>query len=232
MVSLRKIKGLPIQCKKMSGSSLPRDLVGLPNSRLSTRLAAMIAPDVLLQGYRLGVFPMAMDDGSIEWFSPDPRGILPLETFHVPDTLQRVIRKGVFEIRINTSFREVMRRCAKRPETWINREIIESYTRLHELGSAHSVETWRDGKLAGGLYGVSAGGAFFGESMFHDVTDASKVALHALVERMRARRFTLLDTQWRTPHLERFGAIEITRREYMYRLTRALALSRKFADDD
>jgi leucyl/phenylalanyl-tRNA--protein transferase len=134
----------------------------------------MIAPDVLLQGYRLGVFPMAMDDGSIEWFSPDPRGILPLETFHVPHALQRVIRKGVFEVRINTSFREVMRRCATRSETWINREIIESYTRLHELGCAHSVETWHEGKLAGGLYGVSAGGAFFGESMFHEVTDASK----------------------------------------------------------
>jgi leucyl/phenylalanyl-tRNA--protein transferase len=192
----------------------------------------MIAPDVLLQGYRLGVFPMAMDDGSIEWFSPDPRGILPLETFHVPHALQRVIRKGVFEVRINTSFREVMRRCATRSETWINREIIESYTRLHELGCAHSVETWHEGKLAGGLYGVSAGGAFFGESMFHEVTDASKVALHALVERLRARGFTLLDTQWRTPHLERFGAVEISRREYMYLLTRALALSPTFVDDD
>ena len=191
----------------------------------------MIAPEVLLQGYRLGVFPMAMEDGSIEWFSPDPRGILPLDGFHVPHGLERVIRKRVFDIRINTAFAEVMRRCADRSETWINEEIIASYTRLHELGCAHSVETWRDGKLVGGLYGVSAGGAFFGESMFHQVTDASKVALHALVERLRARRFILLDTQWRTPHLQRFGAIDISRRQYMYLLTRAVALSRSFADE-
>ena len=201
----------------------------MPNRLASRRLDAMIAPEVLLQGYRLGVFPMAMDDGSIEWFSPDPRGILPLEEFRVPHALERVLRKGVFEIRINTSFAEVMRRCAQRPETWINDEIIESYTRVHEMGCAHSIEAWLDGQLAGGLYGVSVGGAFFGESMFHRVTDASKVALCALVERLRARRFMLLDTQWRTPHLERFGAIEISRRQYMYLLTRAVGLSRSFA---
>jgi leucyl/phenylalanyl-tRNA--protein transferase len=191
----------------------------------------MIAPDVLLQGYRLGVFPMAMDDGSIEWFSPDPRGILPLDAFHVPHALERVVRKGVFEIRIDTAFKEVMRRCAERSETWINDEIVESYTRLHEIGCAHSVEAWHEGALAGGLYGVSIGGAFFGESMFHRVTDASKVALCALVERLRRQRFTLLDTQWRTPHLERFGAIEISRRQYMYLLSRAVALSRRFVDE-
>lgn len=188
----------------------------------------MIAPEVLLQGYRLGVFPMAMEDGSIEWFSPDPRGILPLENFHVPHALRGVVKKGKFEIRVNTAFARVIRRCAKRGETWINQEIIESYTRLHELGSAHSVESWSEGKLAGGLYGVTLGGAFFGESMFHDVTDASKVALHALIERLRAQRFVLLDTQWLTPHLERFGAIQISRREYMHLLTRAVALERKF----
>jgi len=191
----------------------------------------MIAPDVLLQGYRLGVFPMAMDNGAIEWFSPDPRGIIPLEAFHLPHALRRVVRQGIFEIRLNTSFAEVMGCCAKRPDTWINHEIIESYTRLHELGSAHSVETWQEGRLVGGLYGVSAGGAFFGESMFHEITDASKVALCALVERLRTRRFALLDTQWLTPHLQRFGAIEISRRDYMYQLTRAIALSRKFEDD-
>jgi leucyl/phenylalanyl-tRNA--protein transferase len=191
----------------------------------------MIAPDVLLQGYRLGVFPMAMDDGSIEWFSPDPRGILPLDTFHLPHALKRVVRKGVFEIRIDTVFAEVMRHCAERPETWINDEIIASYTQLHEIGCAHSVEAWHEGVLAGGLYGVSIGGAFFGESMFHRVTDASKVALCALVERLRQQHFTLLDTQWRTPHLERFGAIEISRRQYMYLLSRAVALSRRFVDE-
>ena len=204
----------------------------LPNRRSSRRLVAMIAPEVLLQGYRLGVFPMAMDDGSIEWFSPDPRGVLPLDGFHVPHALERLVQKGVFEIRINTSFTEVMQRCAEREETWINAEIIESYTRLHEIGCAHSVEAWREGELAGGLYGVTVGGAFFGESMFHRVTDASKVALCALVERLRHRRFTLLDTQWRTPHLERFGAIEISRRQYMYLLTRAVALSRSFTAED
>ena len=191
----------------------------------------MIAPEALLQGYRLGVFPMAMDDGAIEWFSPDPRGILPLDQFHMPHALERVVRKGVFEVRINTSFTEVMRRCAERPETWINGEIIASYTRLHEMGCAHSIETWRNGELTGGLYGVSIGGAFFGESMFHHVTDASKVALCALVERLREKRFVLLDTQWRTPHLERFGVIEVSRRQYMYLLTRALALSRSFIDE-
>ena len=188
----------------------------------------MIAPEVLLQGYRLGVFPMAMESGAIEWFSPDPRGILPLADFHMPHALGRVVRNGVFEIRVNTAFEKVMQRCAERPETWINLELIESYTRLHELECAHSVEAWQEGKLVGGLYGVSVGGAFFGESMFHDVTDASKVALCALVERLRARKFVLLDTQWLTPHLQRFGAVEVSRREYMHLLTRAIGLSRKF----
>ena len=188
----------------------------------------VIAPEILLQGYRLGVFPMAMDDGSIEWFSPDPRGILPLDRFHVPHGLARVLRKRPFEIRINTAFTEVMQRCAERDETWINGEIIRSYTRLHQLGYAHSVETWQDNKLAGGLYGVALGGAFFGESMFHVVTDASKVALAGLVDRLRANRFMLLDMQWLTPHLATFGGAEISRRHYMHLLTRAVALSRDF----
>jgi leucyl/phenylalanyl-tRNA---protein transferase len=205
--------------------------VAVASRAIEQRIAAMIAAEVLLQGYRLGVFPMAMEDGSIEWFSPDPRGILPLEEFHVPHALERTIRKNVFEVRINSCFTEVMRRCATREDTWINEEIIKSYTRLYELGHAHSVETWADGKLAGGLYGVSAGGAFFGESMFHEVTDASKVALCALVDRLRAQRFILLDTQWLTPHLRRFGGIEITRRQYMHLLTRAGALQRSFVAD-
>ncbi|MEP6810808.1 MAG: leucyl/phenylalanyl-tRNA--protein transferase [Chthoniobacterales bacterium] len=190
----------------------------------------MITPEVLVQGYRFGVFPMAMEDGAIEWFSPDPRGILPLADFHVPHALERVLRKETFEIRIDQSFGEVMRRCAKRPETWINSEIIQSYTRLHELGGAHSVEAWSEDRLVGGLYGVAVGGAFFGESMFHEVTDASKVALCALVERLRARKFTLLDTQWLTPHLQRFGAVEVSRREYMHLLAKATALPRHFGD--
>ncbi len=175
---------------------------------------------------------MGMEDGSIEWFSPDPRGIIPLAEFHIPHALERTLRKGLFETRINSAFTRVMRRCAQRDETWINIEIIKSYTHLHEQGHAHSVETWQEGRLVGGLYGVTLGGAFFGESMFHDVTDASKVALATLVERLRARNFVLLDTQWLTPHLQRFGAIEVSRRQYMHLLTRAVALARTFEGNE
>src|SRR5260370_12307231 len=136
----------------------------------------MIPPELLLQGCRLGVFPMAMENDSIELFSPDPRAIFPLEDFHEPHALRRVLRKRVFETSNNNAFSEVIEACAKREDTWINREIIESYTQLHELGDAHSVESWKQGRLAGGLYGVAVGGAFFGESMFHHETDASKIA--------------------------------------------------------
>src|ERR1700751_1000930 len=155
----------------------------------------MIDPELLLQGYRLGVFPMAMEGDSIEWVSPDPRAILPLDDFHVPHALRRVLRREVFETSINNAFSEVIAACAKREDTWINPEIIESYTRLHELGHAHSVEAWNKGRLAGGLYGVAVGGAFFGESMFQRARDASKVALVGLVQHLRARRVALLDTQ-------------------------------------
>ena len=171
---------------------------------------------------------MAMDDDSIAWFSPDPRAIIPLEEFHVPHALRRIARKKVFEVKIDNRFGEVIRACAKRKDTWINAEIIESYEHLHELGYAHSVEAWRNNKLAGGLYGVAVGGAFFGESMFHRVTDASKVALVALVEHLRAQKFTLLDTQWITPHLKQFAAIEISRERYLKMLHRAVDLSRTF----
>jgi len=188
----------------------------------------MIDPELLLQGYRLGVFPMAMEDGTIEWFSPDPRAILPLEDFHVPHVLRRLLRKKVFETKIDNRFLDVIEACAARKDTWINREIIESYTRLYELGYAHSVEAWTSGKLAGGLYGVAIGGAFFGESMFHRVTDASKVALVALAEHLRTRKFALLDTQWITPHLRQFGSIEISRNHYLRLLRRAIELPRKF----
>ena len=181
-----------------------------------------------MQGYRLGVFPMAMEDDSIAWFSPDPRAIIPLEKFHVPHVLRRVARKKIFEVKIDNRFGEVIRACAKRKDTWINDEIIESYERLHKLGDAHSVEAWSKNKLAGGLYGVAVGGAFFGESMFHRVTDASKMALVALVEHLRERKFTLLDTQWTTPHLQQFGATEIPRDQYLKLLRRAVELTRKF----
>ncbi len=191
-------------------------------------LSVVIDPDLLIEGYRLGVFPMATEDDSIEWFSPDPRAILPLETFHVPHALRRVLRRKIFQTTLDRAFPEVIQACANREDTWINREIVESYIRLHELGHAHSVEAWKEGKLAGGLYGVAVGGAFFGESMFHYVTDASKVALVALVEHLRARRFVLLDTQWLTPHLQQFGAIEIPRNHYLRLLRRAVDLPRKF----
>jgi leucyl/phenylalanyl-tRNA--protein transferase len=185
----------------------------------------VIDPALLVRAYREGIFPMALDDGEIGWFSPDPRGIIPLDTFHVPARLARVARSGRFEIRIDAAFEAVMRACAERRDddgTWISDEIVESYVALFRLGLAHSVEVWRGGALVGGLYGVSIGGAFFGESMFHRETDASKVALVALVDRLRRRGFTLLDTQWVTPHLQQFGATEIPRSEYLKRLRVAL----------
>lgn len=171
---------------------------------------------------------MAMEDDSIGWFSPDPRAIIPLEDFHVPHALRRVARKKAFEVKIDNDFAEVIRACAKRKDTWINSEIIQSYEHLHDLGYAHSVEAWKNNKLVGGLYGVVVGGAFFGESMFHRVTDASKIALVGLVERLRAQKFALLDTQWITPHLQQFGAIEIPRERYLKMLRRAVDLPRKF----
>jgi leucyl/phenylalanyl-tRNA--protein transferase len=190
----------------------------------------VIPTPLLLQAYRTGFFPMGMDDGEIRWFSPDPRGVIPLESFHVPARLARVIRQGRFEIRIDTAFRAVIEACAADREegTWITREILDAYTELHRLGLAHSVEAWQGDRLSGGLYGVSLQGAFFGESMFSRETNASKVALVALVERLRARGFQLLDTQWITPHLEQFGAVEIPRREYLRRLKLALRLECQF----
>ena len=188
----------------------------------------MIDPDLLLQGYRLGVFPMARNDDLIEWFSPDPRAVLPLEDFHVPHALRRLLRKKPFEITTDKAFSAVIQACAERENTWINRDIIDSYTRLHELGHAHSVEAWKENNLAGGLYGVAVGGAFFGESMFHRVTDASKIALVTLVEYLRARKFVLLDTQWLTPHLQQFGGVQISRSHYLRLLRRAVDLPRNF----
>ena len=189
----------------------------------------MIDPEILLGAYAQGLFPMGMPNGEIGWFSPDPRGILPLdERFHVPRGLARRLKKNPFEIRYSTAFEEVMAGCAEREETWIDPEIARSYHALHRLGYAHSVETWREGRLVGGLYGVALGGAFFGESMFHRETDASKVALYHLVQHLREREFSLLDIQWTTPHLETFGAIAIPRQEYLRRLRRAIREDRVF----
>ena len=171
---------------------------------------------------------MGTEPGEIAWFSPDPRGIIPLDAFHVPHGLRRTLKKGAFEIRINHSFETVIHACAERDETWISDEIIASYLNLHRLGYAHSMEAWRDDRLAGGLYGVALYGAFFGESMFHYETDASKVALAALVRRLQERQYRLLDTQYVTPHLQTFGAVEISRAKYLRLLKQALALDCKF----
>jgi leucyl/phenylalanyl-tRNA--protein transferase len=190
----------------------------------------MLDPQVLVSAYASGWFPMAVDGGEIRWFSPDPRGIIPLEAFRVPQRLARLWRTGRFEIAIDRAFPDVIAACATIPRdpadpgTWISPEIIESYTALHARGLAHSVEAWREGRLAGGLYGVALGGAFFGESMFHHETDASKIALMALVARLEERGYRLLDTQWSTAHLEQFGAVDVPRREYLRLLDRALRL--------
>lgn len=169
---------------------------------------------------------MAHEDGEIYWYDPDPRAILPLDQFHVPRSLRRVVKSGRFEVRVDTAFTEVMRACALpapgRETTWISEEFIRVYTQLHKARLAHSVETWLNGELVGGLYGVSLGGLFAGESMFHQTRDASKVALVHLVERLQQGGYTLLDVQFMTPHLHRFGAIEIPRRLYKKQLAQAL----------
>jgi len=186
---------------------------------------------MILAAYQRGIFPMALNKrGTIGWFSPDPRGIIPLDArFHIPHGLRRTLKKNPFEITFDQEFPAVIRECAKRRDgTWISPGIIDGYCRLHKLGHAHSVETRCDGQLVGGLYGVHIGAAFFGESMFHRATDASKVALVALVERLRLHGFVLLDTQWQTPHLKQFGAVELARPEYLRILERALAFSCQF----
>jgi leucyl/phenylalanyl-tRNA--protein transferase len=192
----------------------------------------MIPADALLNAYASGWFPMAVAPGEIRWYSPDPRGIIPIDTFHLPKRLARTLRARRFEIRVNHDFRGVITACAAREDAegnWIDGEILESYCGLHARGHAHSVEAWQDGALVGGLYGVALRGAFFGESMFHRVDDASKAALAGLVERLRARGFRLLDTQWVTGHLLQFGAVEMPRRRYLRLLEEALKVEAIFA---
>ncbi len=201
-----------------------------------------ITPALLLRAYASGVFPMAdsADAPDIYWVEPAYRGIFPLDALHVPRRLRRTIRRRPFEIRINTAFDEVMAGCAApaagRENTWINTTIRRLYNRLHEMGHAHSIECWQDNRLVGGLYGVHLNAAFFGESMFSRMRDASKVALVHLVARLNAGGFQLLDTQFLTDHLASLGAIEIPREEYLARLDRALRTGADFhafqADDD
>jgi leucyl/phenylalanyl-tRNA---protein transferase len=189
-----------------------------------------LTPEGIELAYRHGIFPMADErSGEVLWFRPDPRAVIPLDGFHVSRSLARTLRRGRLEVRVDTSFETVMRGCADRPEgSWISERFVEVYGALHRAGKAHSVEAWRDRRLVGGVYGLALGGAFMAESMFHRETDASKVALAALVGRLSERGFTVLDVQYMTPHLESLGAVEITRREYERRLERALALDRTF----
>ncbi len=190
-----------------------------------------LGAETLLAAYAAGIFPMADDHGRILWFAPDPRAIIELDALQISRSLRTVIKRGVFEVTINRAFTKVIKACAERKEgTWISSDIREAYRRLHRLGFGHSVEAWKDGELAGGLYGVALGGAFFGESMFHHVSDASKVALVWLVERMRERGFVLLDVQFMTEHLCRFGAVEIPRVEYERRLGEAVQRSCSLCD--
>ncbi|MEW6277939.1 MAG: leucyl/phenylalanyl-tRNA--protein transferase [Candidatus Eremiobacterota bacterium] len=185
--------------------------------------------EMVLEGYRIGIFPMA-ERGKIRFYSADPRGVLPLEEFHVPRRLARRLRRNPFDLRVNTAFTEVMRGCAERDSTWISNELVEVYSLLHRQGQAHSVESWLEGRLVGGLYGVTQGGAFFGESMFAREPDASKAALVELVDRLKQRGFVLLDCQMVTPHTQRFGARWISGAEYRELLARALPLKRSFTE--
>ena len=191
-------------------------------------------PDLLLRAYAAGIFPMAdaRDADELFWVEPRKRGVLPLDAFHLPRSLAKLLRQERFELTADRAFEDVMRTCAApapgRTDTWINESILDGYTRLHRLGFAHSLECWKDGELAGGLYGVKLGAAFFGESMFTRVRDASKVALAHLVARLRVGGFRLLDTQFLTEHLARFGAVEIPRAAYRSSLDLALSAEGDF----
>lgn len=185
-------------------------------------------PDTLLLAYAQGLFPMG-EGRAIRWYTADPRGVIPLDDFHVPHNLAQLVRRGAYEIRINSAFAEVMRGCMKsRSRTWINAGILRAYVRLHEMGIAHSVEAWQGGELAGGLYGLSLGAAFVGESMFHRRPNASKVALVALVDRLVSRGYELLDAQVSTPHLQQFGCIEIPAADYLIKLEKAMRRECRF----
>ncbi len=192
----------------------------------------MIPIATLLGAYRAGYFPMAVD-GDLHWFCPARRGVLPIDRFRVSRRLARMLRQQRFRCTVNDAFRDVITACASREDasgTWIDDEILESYCLLHRAGHAHSVEVWAGDRLAGGLYGVSVRGAFFGESMFHQVRDASKVALSCLVTRLRDRGYRLLDVQWVTPHLEQFGAVEIPRVRYLALLAESMQRACTFED--
>lgn len=200
-------------------------------------MAAPLTPDLLIRAYSVGLFPMAESrrDPTLYWIDPEQRGVLPLDAFHVPRKLKRLIRRAPFDIRVDTAFREVIEGCATpapgREDTWINTEIVRVYGVLHRMGCAHSVECWADDRLVGGLYGVALGGAFFGESMFSRATNASKVALVHLVARLIKGGFQLLDAQFVNDHLKQFGAHEIPREAYRAQLGAALRISATLPHD-
>lgn len=194
----------------------------------------VLSPELVLRAYACGIFPMAESRGrsSVFWLDPEVRGVLPLDAFHVSRSLARTVRRQAFGVTCDSAFGSVIRACAEpapgRPETWINDDIIEVYCELHRLGLAHSVEAWREDRLAGGIYGVALGGAFFGESMFSAVTDASKVVLVHLVARLRAGGFRLFDVQFVSEHLKQFGVEEVPARHFQERLDEALAVKARF----
>ena len=194
-----------------------------------------LTADDLIYGYMNGIFPMADTDGTLYWYSPDPRAVIPITTYKTPKSLRPVINKKTFEVRINTNFENVMRNCAGArkgdSETCISEEIIEAYCELNKSGLAYSVETYIENRLVGGLYGVSIGGAFFGESMFYAVPDASKVAFHYLMKILKHQEFELLDTQFINDNVKRFGAIEIPRGEYVKALKSSLEKPCLFTED-
>lgn len=191
----------------------------------------IIKPEVLIQAYKQGYFPMAdHKHGDIYWHCPDPRAVIPLDSPKKPKSLRRSEEKYEFEYRVDTCFRTVMEKCAERDDTWISDEIIETYMQLHYLGMAHSVETFEDDVLVGGLYGVAIGGAFFGESMFNTVTDASKGAFFYLIERLKERNYLLLDSQYINPFTKQLGAIELSYTDYTKRLIKAINLPTSFVD--
>ncbi len=185
--------------------------------------SGIIDSTMLLYAYSRGIFPMAESrEGEIHWYEPERRAVFPLDVLKFSRSLRRTLRENTFDVRFDTAFERVIRSCAEREETWISETIVRSYIKLFELGFAHSVESWYEENLAGGLYGVVLGGAFFGESMFSKRTDASKVALAVLMQRLREQNFSLLDAQYMTPHLQSLGAIEISREEYLKHLSSAL----------
>jgi leucyl/phenylalanyl-tRNA---protein transferase len=194
-----------------------------------------LTADDLIYGYMNGIFPMADNDGTLYWYSPEPRAVIPIETYKPPKSLRPLINKKTFEVRISADFEQVMRNCASARkgdgETWISEEIIEAYCELHKMGLAYSVETYLDNQLVGGLYGVSIGAAFFGESMFYKVPDASKVAFHYLMEILKHQNYELLDTQFINDNVKRFGAIEIPRSEYVKILKNSLERRCHFTED-